>query len=64
MTPDERKVLPLVVSGLLTKQIASEIGTNEAAVKVHRSYLMEKMGAASTADLVRMSEKLSIVPRS
>jgi len=62
LTPDERKILPLVVSGRLAKQIASEIGTNEATVKVHRSHLMKKMGAASTADLVRMSEQLSIVP--
>ena len=62
LTPGERKVLPLVVSGRLNKQIAAEIGTSEATVKVHRSHLMKKMGASSTADLVRMSEKLSIAP--
>jgi FixJ family two-component response regulator len=62
LTPGERKVLPLVVCGRLNKQIAAEIGTSEATVKVHRSHLMKKMGASSTADLVRMSEKLSIVP--
>ena len=62
LTPDERKVLPLVVSGRLIKQIAAEMGTSEATVKVHRSHLMKKMGATSTADLVRMSDKLSIVP--
>src|ERR1700683_2237378 len=55
LTPGERKVLPLVVSGRLNKQIAAEIGTSEATVKVHRSQLMKKMGAASTADLFRMS---------
>jgi FixJ family two-component response regulator len=58
----ERKVLHLVVSGRLNKQIAAEIGTSEATVKVHRSQLMKKMGAASTADLFRMSETMGIVP--
>jgi FixJ family two-component response regulator len=62
LTPGERKVLHLVVSGRLNKQIAAEIGTSEATVKVHRSQLMKKMGAASTADLVRMSETMGIVP--
>jgi FixJ family two-component response regulator len=62
LTPGERKVLPLVVSGRLNKQIAAEIGTSEATVKVHRSQLMKKMGAASTADLFRMSETMGIVP--
>ncbi len=63
LTPGERKVLPLVVSGWLNKQIAAEIGTSEATVKFHRSQVMKKMGASSTADLVRMSEKMRIVPR-
>jgi FixJ family two-component response regulator len=62
LTPGERKVLHLVVSGRLNKQIAAEIGTSEATVKVHRSQLMKKMGAASTAGLVRMSETMGIVP--
>jgi FixJ family two-component response regulator len=62
LTPGERKVLNLVVSGRLNKQIAAEIGTSEATVKVHRSQLMKKMGAASTVDLVRMSETMGIVP--
>jgi len=63
LTPREREVLPLVVDGLLNKQIAAQIGTSEAAVKVHRSQLMRKMGAASVADLVRMAGKMRI-PRS
>jgi len=60
LTAREREVLPLVVGGLLNKQIAAEIGTSEASVKVHRSQLMRKMGADSVADLVRMAEKLGI----
>jgi FixJ family two-component response regulator len=58
LTPREREVLSRVVSGLLNKQIAAEIGTSEATVKVHRSQLMGKMGAESLAELVRMSETL------
>ena len=60
LTPREREVLPLVVSGLLNKQIAAEIGASEAAVKVHRSQLMRKLRADSLAQLVRMAEKLGI----
>ena len=63
LTPGERKVLHLVVSGRLNKQIAAEIGTSEATVKVLRSQLMKKMGAASMADLVRMSETMESSPR-
>jgi FixJ family two-component response regulator len=58
LTSRERQVLALVVSGLLNKLIAAEIGTSEATVKVHRSQLMRKMGADSLVELVRMSEKL------
>ena len=58
LTPREREVLPLVVSGMLNKQIAAEIGTSETTVKVHRSQLMRKMAADSLPDLVRMAEKL------
>jgi FixJ family two-component response regulator len=60
LTPREREVLPWVVSGLLSKQIADTIGTSEASVKVHRSQLMRKMAADSLADLVRMAEKMGI----
>jgi FixJ family two-component response regulator len=60
LTPREREVLPLVVSGLLNKQVAAEIGTTEATVKVHRSQLMKKMGADSLPELVRMAEKMDL----
>jgi FixJ family two-component response regulator len=60
LTPREREVLPLVVSGLLNKQIAAEIGTSETTVKVHRGQLMRKMGADSLPELVRMAEKMGI----
>jgi FixJ family two-component response regulator len=60
LTPRERQVLPLVVSGLLNKQMAAEIGTTEATIKVHRSQLMRKMGAESLPHLVRMADKIGI----
>jgi FixJ family two-component response regulator len=60
LTPREREILPMVVSGLLNKQIASEIGTSENTVKVHRSQLMRKMGANSLAELVRLAERIGI----
>ena len=62
LTPREREVLPLVVSGLPNKQIAAEIGTSETTVKVHRSQLMRKMGANSLPELVRMAERLGTLP--
>jgi FixJ family two-component response regulator len=58
LTPREQEVIPLVVSGMLNKQIAGALGTAENTVKVHRSRAMEKMHAQSLADLVRMMEKL------
>ena len=61
LTPREREVLPLVVSGLLNKQIAAKIGTTEATIKVHRSQLMKKMGADSFRELVRMADKIGII---
>jgi len=63
LTPREQEVLPWVISGLLNKQIAAEIGTTEATVKVHRSQLMRKMGAQSVAELVRMAERIGIPVR-
>jgi RNA polymerase sigma factor (sigma-70 family) len=60
LTPREREVLPLVVSGLPNKQIAAEIGTSETTVKVHRSQLMRKMEADSLPELVRMAERIGI----
>ena len=60
LTPREREVLPLVVSGLPNKQIAAEIGTSETTVKVHRGQLMRKMDADSLPELVRMAERIGI----
>jgi FixJ family two-component response regulator len=60
LTPREREVMALVVAGLLNKQIAAELGTSEASVKVHRQHVMEKMGAGSLAALVRMADRLGI----
>jgi RNA polymerase sigma factor (sigma-70 family) len=60
LTPREREVLTLVVAGLLNKQIAGELGTSESSVKVHRQHVMEKIGAGSLAELVRMADKLRI----
>ncbi|HVY42883.1 MAG TPA: response regulator [Hyphomicrobiaceae bacterium] len=60
LTPREREVLPLVVSGLLNKQAASELGISEVTLQIHRSKIMQKMEAASLADLVRIAEKLQI----
>ena len=62
LTLREREVMTLVVSGMLNKQIASEIGASEATVKVHRGNVMHKMQAASVVDLVRMADKLKLSP--
>ena len=60
LTPRERDVLPLVVSGLLNKQAAAELGISEVTLQIHRRNVLQKMAAASLADLVRMAEKLQI----
>ena len=60
LTPREREVMALVVTGLLNKQIAGELGTSEASVKVHRQHVMEKMRAGSLAALVRMADRVGI----
>jgi FixJ family two-component response regulator len=60
LTPREREVMERVVSGLLNKQVAAELGTTEFTVKVHRGRVMRKMQCNSFADLVRMSEMLGV----
>src|SRR6266404_926058 len=58
LTPREREVMALVVTGRLNKQIAFDIGISEITVKVHRGHVMRKMKAASLPDLARMADKL------
>jgi FixJ family two-component response regulator len=62
LTPRERQVMGGVVAGLLNKQIAGDLGISEVTVKLHRGQVMQKMRAASVADLVRMADRLGIRP--
>ncbi len=62
LTPRERAVFALVAAGLLNKVIADRLGAAEAIVKIHRGRVMEKLGADSVADLVRMAERLGLQP--
>jgi FixJ family two-component response regulator len=63
LTRREREVMGFVVAGLLNKQIAGEVGASETTVKIHRHQVMEKMGAGSLADLVRMADRLGVSAR-
>jgi FixJ family two-component response regulator len=63
LTTREREVMTLVVTGMLNKQIASEISASEGTVKIHRGQVMRKMQAESVVELVRMADKLRLSPR-
>jgi FixJ family two-component response regulator len=60
LTRREREVMEHVIAGKLNKQIASDLGTGEQNIKIHRGRMMQKMGLVSVADLVRVAEKLGI----
>jgi FixJ family two-component response regulator len=61
LTPREMEVFALVVTGMLNKQIAAALGIGEKTVKVHRARVMEKMEAASLADLVRLADRAGVI---
>jgi FixJ family two-component response regulator len=60
LTPREREVLPLVVSGQLNKQVAARLGTVEKTIKVHRAHVMAKLGVRTLAELVHFADKAGI----
>ena len=62
LTPREQEVFALVVTGMLNRQVALELGTTEKTIKVHRARVMQKMFAGSFADLVRLAEKADVHP--
>jgi FixJ family two-component response regulator len=64
LTPREFDVLKSVVAGMLNKQIASQLGTTEGTIKVHRGRVMEKMGVTSVAELVILAQRAGITPAS
>jgi FixJ family two-component response regulator len=61
LTPREAQVFALVVTGMLNKQIAAELGIGEKTVKVHRARVMEKMRAGSVAELVRLADRVGVI---
>ncbi len=64
LTPREREVFDLIVTGLLNKQVGAELGASEKTIKVHRARVMQKMEAGSLAELVRMAGRLQSRRRS
>jgi FixJ family two-component response regulator len=62
LTPREFEVMQLVITGILNKQIAAELGTAEKTVKVHRGRVMQKLRVSSVAELVRLAQKACIAP--
>jgi FixJ family two-component response regulator len=62
LTPREREIMALVVTGRLNKQIAADLGVSEITVKIHRGQVMRKMRASSLPDLARMADRLYLTP--